>query len=77
MSNPNRWAIALPTILACIITKRPIENTATEIFNKIIPTNKFPLDSDLRKSKVEMLGERIFRLVINVTCVALLYKILL
>ena len=44
---------------------------------RILPQKKFPIDSPSRRSKAEMLGERIFRLVINVTCVALLYKILL
>ena len=77
MSNPNRFAIFVPTILALIIVKRPIENTAYEVFQRIIPTKKFPLGSELRKDKSVMLGDRIFKLVINVTCVALLYKILL
>lgn len=44
---------------------------------KIIPTTKFPIGSDNRAQKAQMLGDRIFKLVINVTCVALLYKILL
>ena len=70
-------AIFIPTIVALLVTKRPIENTASELFNRCIPESKFPLGSELRKNKADMLGERIFRLVINVTCVALLYKILL
>ena len=60
-----------------MIVKTPMESTAFEIFMRILPQKKFPLDSEGRRAKAEMLGERIFRLVINVTCSALLYKILL
>ena len=77
MTNPNGPAIFFPTILACLIVKNPLEQTAEEIFMRIIPKSSFPLGSEARSTKVKMLGERIFRLVINVTCVSLLYKILL
>lgn len=54
-----------------------METTATDIFMRSIPQTKFPIGSDIRRTKAEMLGERIFRIVVNVTSVALLYKILL
>jgi hypothetical protein len=60
-----------------VITRYPIEHFSTEIFMRALSTTKFPQESDLRKSKAEMLGERIYKLIINVTVVALLYKILL
>lgn len=76
-SNPNRLMIFIPTIITCIVVKNPMESTGYKIFNKIIPVAKFPLGSEAREAKAQMLGERIFRLVVNVTCVALLYKVLL
>ena len=60
-----------------IIVKSPLERFSTEIFQRVLPTKKFPIGSEIRNSKAQMLGERIFKLVINVTVVALLYKILL
>lgn len=75
--NPNRMTIFFPTMLTCLIVKSPMENTAYKIFSKIIPVAKFPLGSEAREAKAQMLGERIFRLVVYVTCVALLYKVLL
>jgi hypothetical protein len=60
-----------------IIVKSPMEHFSTEVFSRALPYKKFPLGSELRESKAQMLGERIFKLVINVTVVALLYKILL
>lgn len=60
-----------------IIVKSPLERFSTEIFQRVLPTKKFPIGSELRNSKAQMLGERVFKLVINVTVVALLYKILL
>jgi hypothetical protein len=54
-----------------------MEKFSTEIFMRVLPTKKFPIGSELRSTKAVMLGERIFKLVINVTVVALLYKILL
>lgn len=77
MKNPNRWAIFIPTIIAIMVVKGPLEKFSNEIFMKVIPDRKFPIGSDARVKKAEMLGERIFRLIINVTCVAILYKILL
>jgi hypothetical protein len=77
MPNPNKWAIFIPTIIACLVVKGPMEKFSIEIFMKLIPTRKFPVGSDARAKKAEMLGERIFRLIINVTFVSLLYKILL
>jgi ceramide synthetase len=75
--NPNTLAIFLPTILMLLLVKSPIENTAQQIFHRILPNKKFPTGSEVRKQKSEMLGERVWRLVIYVASVALLYKILL
>ena len=43
----------------------------------MLPTKKFPIGSEIRNSKAQMLGERIFKLIINVIVVAWLYKIVL
>ena len=77
MSNPNRLAILIPTIITLLIVKKPLEQTANDIFMRIIPVNSFPIGSKQREAKAAMLGERIFRLVISVTSLSLLYKILL
>ena len=76
-TNPNKLAIFIPTIIAMIIVKGPLERFSIDIFQRIISEKKFPIGTKERENKAQMLGERIFRLVINVTCVALLYKILL
>ena len=47
-ANPNKLAIFIPTILACLIVKHPLETTAYEIFMRIIPQGKFPVGSELR-----------------------------
>ena len=54
-----------------------MERRSTEMFFKILPLKKFPIGSEIRKVKAEMLGERIFRLIVYVSCVVFLYKILL
>jgi hypothetical protein len=75
--NPNRWAICIPTIIMLLIVKSPLEHFSTEVFQRVLPDKKFPQGSELRATKAQMLGERVFKLVINVTVVAVLYKILL
>lgn len=60
-----------------IIVKDPLERFSTEIFQRVLPTKKFPIGSEIRNSKAQMLGERIFKLIINVIVVAWLYKIVL
>ena len=60
-----------------LLIKRPIEQSSYEIFMRILPEKKFPVESDSRRQKAEMLGERVFRLIIYVASIALLYKILL
>lgn len=75
--NENRLPIFVATILAFLLIQRPIETVSEKIFLHIIPTRKFPLGSDLRKGKAQMLGERVFKVSMNVLCVAVLYKILL
>lgn len=44
---------------------------------KVLPLKKFPEGSEIRESKSQMLGERIFKIMINVLCVSLIYKIML
>lgn len=43
---------------------------------KVIPENKFPLGSEGRQQKADMLGERIFKLIHNIFCVVSLFYIM-
>jgi len=76
-TNPNTLAISVTTVLVLIFTKRPIESTSCQIFTWILPHKKFPPESEGRRQKADMLGERIFRFIIYVASISLLYKILL
>jgi hypothetical protein len=58
------------------IVKPPIEDSSKNFFNKIIPDKKFPLGSEMRVAKSQMMGERAFKIIINVFCSSVLYKIL-
>ena len=37
MSNPNRLAILIPTVLAVAIVKKPLETIGYDTFMKLIP----------------------------------------
>lgn len=43
---------------------------------KVIPEKKFPIGSEARESKTQMMGERIFKIIMNFSCVTVLYSIL-
>jgi hypothetical protein len=58
------------------IGQRPLESVSKKIFLKIIPVAKFPIGSDARETKAKMMGERVFKILMNVFCVTVLYKIL-
>ncbi len=49
--NPNRMAIFAPTILMLMIMKRSLEHFSTEVFLRVLPVDKFPLESELRTTK--------------------------
>ena len=49
--NPNRWAIFIPTIMMLFIVKSPMEKFSTEVFQRVLPSKKFPLGSEIRDSK--------------------------
>jgi hypothetical protein len=51
MPNPNKWAIFIPTIIASMVVKGPMEKYSIEIFMKLIPVRKFPIGSDARQNK--------------------------
>jgi len=57
--------------------KERVEHWSTNFFMSWLPEKKFPLESDARKSKAAMLGERIFKMMISVFCIGSLYKIML
>jgi hypothetical protein len=75
--NPNLMLLVITTIVTFSIVQRPIEKASMNFFMRIIPESRFPLGSSLRESKSQMLGERVFKFIINVLCVSSLYYILL
>ena len=76
-SNPNFWTITIATTVMLSLTRRPIEKWGKRFFDSFINEKKFPLGSNLREGKVNMLGERTFRIGICFVYCAVLYKILL
>jgi hypothetical protein len=75
-TNDNYALIFFSTILVLYFLKAPIEQTSTKFFMKVIPERKFPLGSEGRQQKADMLGERIFKLIHNLFCVASLFYIM-
>jgi len=76
-SNPNKELIMGITMVALFMLKERIEGFSTKLFDRYLPEGKFPLGSDARKSKSNMLGERIFKWIISLFCIGSLYKIML
>ena len=68
-TNSNQTIIFLATIAALMLLKSPTEYVSRRFFDLIIPEGKFPTGTEGRVQKVEMLGERIFKLVANLFCV--------
>jgi hypothetical protein len=75
--NPNRELIMGITMIALFMLKERIEGVSTKFFDRNLPEGKFPPGSDARKSKANMLGERIFKWIISLFCISSLYKIML
>lgn len=67
------------TILVLFLLKDRIEMASANMFDAspIVPFKKFPKNSEARKQKSHMLGERIFKLIVNVFCVGSLFKIMM
>jgi hypothetical protein len=76
-TNPNRELIFCITMIILFAMKERVEHWSTNFFMSWLPEKKFPLESDARKSKAAMLGERIFKMMISVFCIGSLYKIML
>jgi hypothetical protein len=76
-TSPSRELIIVSTILFRVVAERPIENLAKAVYDKhIMPTGRFPLGSELRKQKADLLGERFFKILINFFNVVLLFRIM-
>jgi hypothetical protein len=77
--NPDKHLIFGLTILILFLLKDRIELNSANFFNasSVVPYKKFPQDSEARKSKSHMLGERVFKLIVNVFCVGFLLKIMM
>jgi hypothetical protein len=77
--NPDRHLMFALTIAILFLLKDRIELTSAKFFDAspIVPYKKFPQGSETRKSKAHMLGERVFKLIVNVFCVGSLLKIMM
>ena len=77
--NPDRHLMFALTIAILFLLKDRIELTSAKFFDAspIVPNKKFPQGSETRKSKAHMLGERVFKLIVNVFCVGSLLKIMM
>ncbi len=64
-------------MIALSLIQHPVESFGKHIFLKILPEKKFPLGSEARETKAYMLGERIFKITMNVLCVSVIYSIML
>jgi hypothetical protein len=74
--NEYREIIFFSTMIILAIGQHPLESVSKKFFLKIIPLAKFPIGSEGRESKAHMMGERIFKILMNIICVSALYKIL-
>ena len=77
--NPDRHLMFALTIAILFLLKDRIELTSAKFFDAspIVPLKKFPQGSETRMSKAHMLGERVFKLIVNVFCVGSLLKIMM
>jgi ceramide synthetase len=76
-TNSNKTIIFLVTAAITYVGKKPLEKISKRLFDKILTQRKFPLGSEVRASKVEMLSERVFKLFMMVFCILGLYSIML
>jgi hypothetical protein len=77
MTNQNRDIIFGLTIIILSLLQHPIETIGRRFFIRVIPERKFPIGSDQREQKAKMLGERVFKITMNIICVVSLYSIML
>lgn len=75
-TNPNKALICISTVLVMVIGRAPLERVFTSIFDKYLPTRKFPINTTMRHQKAEMLAERIFKIIVNIFCLVCLYAIM-
>ena len=77
--NPDKHLMLALTILILFLLKDRIELKSAEFFHAspIVPFKKFAQESEARKAKAHMLGERVFKLIVNVFCVGSLLKIMM
>jgi hypothetical protein len=77
MTNENRNVIFFTTMIVLSLVQHPLETFGKSFFKNIIPEKKFPLGSLERDAKAQMLGERVFKITMNIFCVTSLYHIML
>ncbi len=58
------------------IGKNPLENSSRNYFMRVITEKRFPLNSELRRSKAQMMGERVFKITVNLLFLVILFKIM-
>jgi hypothetical protein len=77
--NPNKELIFVSTLLLRILAEGNIDTFSKILIEKwnLLPYHKFPKDSIIRLSKIEMLSERFFKVIANIISVSSLYYILM
>lgn len=63
-SNENRGYVFFGTMLIFLMTATSIENGAEALFNRVLPQEKFPLDSKVRSTKAKVMAERLYRFIV-------------
>lgn len=76
LKNENRELVFFVTMIVLAIGKHPLENSSKNLFIKIITEKRFPLNSEARRSKAQMMGERVFKVTVNIMFLGVLYKIM-
>ena len=76
LKNENRELIFFVTMIVLAIGKHPLENGSKNLFYKTITEKKFPLNSEARRDKAKMMGERVFKVTVNLLFLGVLYKIM-
>ena len=66
-SNPNRIALFVGTQVILALIMGPIQAAARSFFDIVVSPSKFVIGSQNRKIKVEILGERTYRLILYIT----------
>jgi TLC domain len=68
MPNPHFNEIFIGTQIAFACLKFPLQALFLRVYNKTLPVAKFPLGTESRRNKAEICAERVFRLLVYISC---------